>query len=360
VQYAAFAIRCQGQPPTHVAEDLGALWEAFVRTTPCAAFLEALARATPPEPADPILRIAVRHSFPDFLVAEWMELNGEKETDALCGALNMPAQTVVRVNTLRTTREECRAALEAENIASVPTAISPVGLQLDRRFHAPSLAAFRSGMFEVQDEASQIAGYVAAPAPGENVLDYCAGGGGKTLHAAALMQNRGMVAARDISAARLGDIRQRLERAGVTIADVLTAGTEGQEPPEGPADMDLVLVDAPCSGAGTFRRNPAGKIHLTPERCRGYEEAQRSILRSAARHVRPGGRLLYSTCTLRRAENEAVVEEFLERNSGFALEPAREALGRSGITLPLDGPYLRLFPHRNGTDGFFAALLLRF
>jgi 16S rRNA (cytosine967-C5)-methyltransferase len=357
VQYAAYAIRFQGQPALHVADDLGALWEAFVRTTPCGIFLDALARAEPPEPADPIVRIAVRHSLREFLVAEWVETYGEKEADLLCGALNTPAQTVVRVNTLRTTREECRAALDAEKIASVPTGISPVGLQLDRRFHAPSLATFRSGMFEVQDEASQIAGYVAAPAPGEKVLDYCAGGGGKTLHAAALMQNRGMVAAWDLSRARLGDIRQRLERAGVTIADVRTAAPELQEPKEDSGTMDLVLVDAPCSGTGTFRRNPAEKLHLTPERCRGYEDAQRSILRAAARHVRPGGRLLYCTCTLRRAENEAVVEEFLAGNAAYHLQSAGESLRRSGITLPEDGPYLRLLPHRDRTDGFFAALL---
>jgi 16S rRNA (cytosine967-C5)-methyltransferase len=145
----------------------------------------------------------------------------------------------------------------------------------------------------------------------------------------------------------------------VTNASVVSTDGRAEEPAGDVAAMDLVLVDAPCSGTGTFRRNPAEKLHLTRERCLGYEKTQRSILREASQYVRPGGRLLYCTCTLRRDENESVVEGFLAGNPDYRIESAQETLLRCGIAIPQDGPFLYLLPHRDGTDGFFGALLRR-
>jgi 16S rRNA (cytosine967-C5)-methyltransferase len=227
---------------------------------------------------------------------------------------------------------------------------------VERRFHAESLGSFRTGLFELQDEASQVAGFLASPAPGSRVLDFCAGGGGKTLHLAALMENRGELFARDVSEKRLGDIRQRIQRSGAGIVRVLPAAGAHELPA---ASMDLVLVDAPCSGAGTFRRNPAAKLFLTREACARHEAAQRTILAQAARFVRSGGRLVYCTCTLRRAENEEVIAGFLAAHAEWSTLSAAGELSRAGIRPDTAEPFLSLLPHRHGTDGFFGAVLRR-
>jgi 16S rRNA (cytosine967-C5)-methyltransferase len=221
--------------------------------------------------------------------------------------------------------------------------------------------AFRAGAIEIQDEGSQLVTLLLGPRAGERVVDFCAGGGGKTLHASALMENQGRLYACDVSARRLAQMSKRLARAGVDNVSVLTLTDEHDERlVRHRESMDAVLVDAPCTGSGTLRRNPDMKWRSWDLSALAAQQA--SILSAAAALVRPGGRLVYATCSLLTAENEEIVEQLLAAHAEFDTVPAAAALASRGIVVPLaetPGGYLRLLPHRHGTDGFFAALLKR-
>lgn len=357
--YAAFALFVERRDPSALETDLTPLWNTFLREADCASVLRALAEADPV--ADPGLnpgqRIAITHSFPDFLVAEWLERYGEAETASLCAAMNQPAPTTIRVNTLRATVEECLERLAAEGVQGTRTRFSPAGIILERRVNVQALPSFRSGWFEMQDEGSQLIGFLAAPPAGGVVIDACAGGGGKTLHLAALMENRGRLAAVEVSERRLGNIRERIRRAGTEIVTLHAADRHGLDAWKGGAD--LVLVDAPCTGVGTFRRNPGMKARTTEQQRDALTGTQHQVLHRYADFVRPGGRLVYSTCSLLQRENEDVVKEFTASRPDFSLLSATDLLRAQGILPGESGDFLRLFPHRHGTDGFFAAVLSR-
>jgi 16S rRNA (cytosine967-C5)-methyltransferase len=337
-----------------LASDIGALWTTAVALTDCAAFIGSLRRAGPDGGR---AGMAIRHSIPDFVAAEWLERFGADEAGALCAASNGLPPVAIRVNTLKGSPGQCRRALQEEGIVSRPGGLSPVGLLLSKRINARELHTFRRGLFEVQDEGSQVLSMLLEARPGMTVLDACAGAGGKSLHLAAIMQNRGKIVALDVDGKKVDNLIQRTRRAGVTIlsASVVSPGSTPQVLPV----ADAVLVDAPCSGVGTFRRNPGAKRLCTEEFSLSLAFAQRELLERYAVAVRTGGRLVYSTCTLLVRENQDVVAGFLSSHPDFSLLSAADILGRQGLRSHGGDPYLELLPHRTGTDGFFAAAMTR-
>lgn len=309
---------------------------------------------------------------PYWLAERLRALYGERFKEEM-SALNRPAPFDLRVNRLKGTREEALAALKADGVEVEPTAISPLGLRLPARRPIEHWTAFRSGLVEVQDEGSQIVALLVDAKPGMKVADYCAGAGGKTLALAAEMNNEGRLVACDTSEGRLERSRVRLRRAGVhnVEAHLLAPGDKWVKRQAG--RFDRVLVDAPCSGSGTWRRNPDARWRYGPDDLAALIEEQKQILDRAAKLVKPGGRLVYATCALLREENEDQVLAFLERNPGFAQLSIADLWPQTvGTELPFltpsvlagegrggDAMSLRLSSAAHGTDGFFVAVLER-
>jgi 16S rRNA (cytosine967-C5)-methyltransferase len=301
----------------------------------------------------PSMPDAVRLEMPDWL----LPLLVDRYDAAELAALLLPAPLDLRVNLLKATREEALAALTAEGLDATPTPLSPWGLRIEGRRQVTTGAAFRAGLVEIQDEGSQLVAALTGARPGMRVADWCAGAGGKTLALAMMMQNRGQVLACDVSAARLEGAVRRLRRAGVHNAErhLVEPGDKWAKRRAG--SFDRVLVDAPCTGTGTWRRNPDARLRLTEADLAELLPKQAAILDQAAPLVRSGGRLVYATCSLLSEENEAQVTAFLARHPGFALVPLARAW--PGGAPPNPGDYLSLNPARHGTDGFFAAVLER-
>ena len=275
----------------------------------------------------------VRLDFPDWLAPQL-----EAIPDAALAAMRARAPVFLRANLLRAGRDTALAALAGEGIEAEPGPLSPTCLRVTSGARRVARSrAFAEGLVEVQDAASQAAADYAAARPGETVLDHCAGAGGKTLALAASMGGEGRLHAHDIAPERLDRLPERARRAGVDVTLHPPDETGGLE-----RACDLVLVDAPCSGSGTWARHPEAKWRLTPELLAGHMESQNRILADAARAVRPGGRLVYVTCSLLAAENEERVARFLAAHAHF--RPGRAPLALT----PLDGG-----------DGFFACELLR-
>lgn len=301
---------------------------------------------------------AVRCDLPDWLYQSLEKQFGAEQTLKLAHALNLPAPLDLRVNTLKTDREAVLARFAADGIAGDAGSLSPLAVRLREK---PALARhplFLEGAIEVQDEGSQLLGFLLEPRRGELVIDLCAGAGGKTLLLGALMKNTGRLYAYDVSDKRLANLKPRLARSG--LSNVHPARIEHERDAKlkrlaGKADR--VLVDAPCSGLGTLRRNPDLKWRQSEASIAELTAKQASILDAAAKLVRPGGRLVYATCSLLAAENDAIVESFLQHHPEFKLTPASAVLAKHGIAL--DGDLLRLLPHLQHTDGFFAAVLDR-
>ncbi len=264
-----------------------------------------------------------------------------------------PAPLDLRANLLKASRDEARAALAAEGIEAEPTPYSPWGLRVAGRRAVTTGTAFRDGLVEIQDEGSQLVAMLAGAEPGMRVADWCAGAGGKTLALAMMMGNRGQILACDVSAPRLDGAVRRLRRAGVHNAErhLVQPGDKWAKRRAG--SFDRVLVDAPCTGTGTWRRNPDARLRLLERDLQELLGKQAAILDEAARLVKPGGRMIYATCSVLAEEDEGQVSAFLARQPGF--RPVQVALP-GGLAAD---PYLVLTPRRNGTDGFFAAVLER-
>ncbi len=301
---------------------------------------------------------AVRCDLPDWLYARLEEQFGADEVLALAKAMNQSAPLDLRVNTLKTDRDTLLARLAADGMAATPGSLSPLAVRLREKPALAKYPLFLEGAFEVQDEGSQLLGYLLEPKRGEMVVDFCAGAGGKTLLLGALMRNTGRLYAFDVSDKRLTNLKPRLARSG--LANVHPARIEherDQKIKRLAGKADRVLVDAPCSGLGTLRRNPDLKWRQDKQSVAELTVKQAAILDAASTLVRPGGRLVYATCSLLEAENDAIVAAFLERHPDFTLLPASAVLGKQGIAC--DGDVLRLLPHKHNTDGFFAAALER-
>jgi 16S rRNA (cytosine967-C5)-methyltransferase len=302
---------------------------------------------------------AVQANLPDWLASQFSAAFGNA-AESEAEALHAPAPVDLRVNSLKGDRTAAMTALASAEVAAEPTPHSPVGLRLSGRTPLGNLAAYRDGLVEVQDEGSQLCALLTAAAPGETVLDYCAGAGGKTLALAAMMQNQGRIVATDIDRRRLRSLSKRAERAGVTMVETIDLSSDDL-PDLGV--FNRVLVDAPCSGSGAWRRHPEAPWRLTVERLDGYMAQQREILARAATHVQKGGCLIYVTCSLFPQENQAQVEQFLSAHGDFeamAVDAVwRDCVGTEPPAVDAGQPGLLLTPHRSGTDGFYIALMQR-
>jgi len=274
------------------------------------------------------------------------------------------AATDIRINTLKTTQEAAIKALKYAEIEATKTALSPWGVRVEGRPPLAGLEIFKNGIIEIQDEGSQLVALMVNPKPGERVVDFCAGAGGKTLALAAMMQNKGKLVATDVLKGRIDRSATRIRRAGVNNVERRDLSSE-RDPwvKRHAGSFDKVLIDAPCSGAGTWRRNPDAKWRLKPADLDNLVDLQRRILDSAARLVKPGGRLIYATCSLFQEENADQVKAFRESHADFALVPAQkawkeaqEALG-TNTPCPSDSDMLILTPAQHGTDGFFVAVM---
>jgi 16S rRNA (cytosine967-C5)-methyltransferase len=303
--------------------------------------------------------LAVRCDFPDWLLARLQRQYVEDELLALAHSLHKSAPLDLRVNVLKGEREAVLARLAADGIAARATPYSPLGVRLEGKPQINRHALFLEGAIEIQDEGSQLLCQLLAPRRGEMVADFCAGAGGKTLALGALMRSSGRLYAFDISEKRLAGLKPRLARSGLSNVHPQWIASEHDARLKRLAGkLDRVLVDAPCSGLGTLRRNPDLKWRQDEETLSGYRAKQDVILAAAAKLVKPGGLMLYATCSLLDEENAEVVLSFLATHDQFELRPANVALAQQRIELDT-GEYLRLAPHLHGTDGFFAALLAR-
>ena len=319
-----------------------ALWAAALKATP--------------ELASPLY---VAAELPPWLVAMLAAEMPEGEILALGRALAQPAPLDLRVNALLTTREKVLRQLIIEGINAQPTPHAPLGIRIDGNPALSRNPLFTSGRIEVQDEGSQLLCYLLAPKRREMVVDFCAGAGGKTLALGVLMQSQGRLYAFDVSEARLNKFKPRLKRSGLSnVHPQLLASENDLKVKRLAGKIDRVLVDAPCSGFGTLRRNPDLKWRQSEAGIAELAAKQRAILTAAAALLKPGGRLVYATCSFLRAENQDIVAAFLAAHAHFSRVPANEVLKQQHIALDT-GEFLQLYPHRHGCDGFFAAVMAR-
>jgi 16S rRNA (cytosine967-C5)-methyltransferase len=352
----------EGEPEDEVAASFdGGKFRPAALAPDEASLLHGLAGRTLRHPAMPR---AVANDVPDWLLPHLEAVYGDRLEDEMAG-LNAAAPVDLRVNLLKTDRDGARRALAAEHVRAEPTPWSPVGLRLAERAPLSGLTAFKDGLVEVQDEGSQLAALLLGAKPGMRVVDFCAGAGGKTLALAATMQNKGKLIACDTAGWRLDRSGQRLRRAGASNVERRALSSERDPWVKRHAkSFDRVLVDAPCLGVGSWRRNPDAKWRATPQDLAELKIRQHDILASAARLVKPGGRLAYVTCSLLAEENEGQAERFLAETPDFAFVPITEAWeGAIGMPCPTaisaSGDDLRLTPARHGTDGFFVAIFER-
>lgn len=302
---------------------------------------------------------AVQADLPDWLWHRLTTQYGEDEALKLARALHAPAPLDLRVNRLNGQREAVLALFTKEGLDASPMPYSPDGVRLKAKIALNKHVLFTKGVVEVQDEGSQLLSLLVAPRRGEMVADFCAGAGGKTLALGALMANTGRLYAFDVSERRLANLKPRLARSGLSnIHPQLISNERDQKLKRLAQKFDRVLVDAPCSGLGTLRRNPDLKWRQTEMDIAELSIKQAGILEAAAKLVKPGGRLVYATCSLLREENEAIVEAFLAQHADFKTVSAAEILAQCKVGLDT-GESLKLPPHLYGTDGFFAAVMVR-
>ncbi len=319
--------------------------------------LETIANGTLDDPAQPA---DVRANVPAWLMARLEEAFGV-ETGAALDALAREAPVDLRVNTLKATRAEAAGILAADGIEAAETPVSPLGLRLVGRVPLAASRAWREGLIDLQDEGSQIVALIADARPGQQVVDYCAGAGGKALALAASMNNEGRIVACDTAALRLRRGRERLRRAGVDIVVEHVIGADDAAwRLENEGQFDRVLVDAPCSGSGAWRRSPDAKWRLSETELVALCNLQDRLLDEAAGLVAMAGRLIFATCSVLKCENEARITAFLERDPRFTPVPVEGICAEilPGAAVSAEG-VLKLAPHRQGTDGFFAAILER-
>jgi len=302
---------------------------------------------------------AVRLSLPDWIYERLAQRFAPNELESLAGALLQPAPLDLRVNTLLCSRDSVLEQFRQEGIRATVTPYSPVGVRLEAKPALQRHPLFLEGKVEVQDEGSQLLAYLVAPRRREMVVDFCAGAGGKTLALGTLMHSQGRLYAFDTADKRLANLRPRLKRSGLSnVHPQLISGEADARVQRLAAKIDRVLVDAPCSGLGTLRRNPDLKWRQTLESVTRMSAQQAAILSAAARLVKPGGRLVYATCSLLEEENDSIVDAFMQAQPEFHPISASHVLRAHDI--PLDtGERLRVFPHTHAMDGFFAAVLER-
>jgi len=304
--------------------------------------------------ADIAQRLSVSLSHPEWLVRRWLDYFGQSEAEALLRANNEEPPLVLRVNRLKADRGSLMERLRMAGLEAVPGLRSPQAIELKRSLRIDQIPGFTEGLFLIQGEASQLVGFLLDPKAGERILDACAAPGGKTTHLAELMDDQGEIMATDVSARGLEKLAQNVQRLGLASvrsfhADVTKGLTGALALP-----YDRILADVPCSGLGTLRPHPEAKWHRQEGDIERLSRLQGKILRRLSSYLKPGGTLVYATCTLTREENEGVVDEFLEHNEDFFVENAADYLPPGARQMVRENYFLAL-PHRHGTDGFFAA-----
>ncbi|MCD6485831.1 MAG: 16S rRNA (cytosine(967)-C(5))-methyltransferase RsmB [Syntrophobacterales bacterium] len=305
---------------------------------------------------DPLLHISVLHSHPLWIVKMWTEQLGIKDTLALCRSNNEIPPFAIRANGLKITRPNLIKMLEDCGCRAETSRYSPDGVVLSNLpGHVGEMWLYKEGYMQIQDKASQLISLLLDPKPGERVLDVCAGAGIKTTHMAALMRNMGRIVAMDINRNKIEMSQVLARRLGATIIEPIVHDATKAPQTDLRERFDRVLVDVPCSGMGTLRRNPEIKWNATPEDMKQIPPLQKEILNQSASYLKKGGIMVYSTCTISSAENEDVVGEFLSTHPDF--EHARPTAVVAGMS-DKHGMF-RTFPHRHGTDGFFGAVLKR-
>lgn len=331
-------------------------WPGFVN-----AVLRALTRTpAPPWPdrgTDPARALSVRYACPPWLAERWIARFGVQDAEALCRSTTIIPPLTIRVNTLRTTRDALASKLTELGFTVRPTRISPVGLILEKFGSVADLPLFRDGTFYVEDEAAQLVAPILDPHPGESVLDACAAPGGKTTHLAALMQNHGELFAVDSSAARLRLLEDNCRRLGIGIVQTIKADAASLPPHLRGRPFDRILLDAPCSGLGVLRRHPEGKWRKEAETLKQHQALQRRLLEQAGNCLRPGGVLVYSTCSSEPEENEQVIDQFCSAHKEFRREPVAPWLPRQGSSLVTGQGDLSTMRNDDSMDLFFAARL---
>ena len=300
--------------------------------------------------------LAVRYSHPEWLVQRWLDEFGPDQAQALMRANNEKPPLALRVNSLKATRDDLLDRLFRAHLQPTAAPLSPQGVLLPSAGAVENLPGFDEGLFQVQGEASQLVSYLLSPQADERILDACAAPGGKTTHIAELMKDQGELVALDISARGIEKLRQNVQRLGLKAVRVLRAdaGEAFTESIAGP--YDRILVDAPCSGLGTLRGHPEIKWHREESDVRRLSALQLKILDRVAGYLKPGGILVYSTCTLTRDENERTVDCFLAAHPEFELQDAARYLPQQARHM-LQGKYFQALPQRDNTDGFFGARL---
>lgn len=306
---------------------------------------------------NPAAHIAAFYSHPLWLAKSWLNIYGRDETIALCRADNEQPPLSLRVNTLKISRNEMQEKLQAENYRWNAGRFSPDGINLtESPLPVQKTSFFKDGLMRIQDEAAQLVSYLVNPAEGETILDACAGSGGKTTHLAALMKNKGRIVALDRDAGKLKLLKAEAVRIGTSIIEAKTADLCLPLPANVSGQFDAVVVDAPCSGTGTLRRNPEIKWRIQHIDITEFSSNQLKILAHAAQAVKKGGRLIYCTCSVLPAENDDVIRKFLANHPEYSVEAPGPALPS---VLTDSRGFFRTYPHRHAVDGFFGAILKR-
>ncbi len=304
--------------------------------------------------------LGIEAELPDWVVAHLKISMSDKDILALGRSMMNPAPLDLRVNTAKAKRDAVMKLLQRDGIVCVATPWSPIGIRLQTKVALAKHPAFLEGFIEVQDEGSQLLGMLMEPKRGEMVVDFCAGAGGKSLLLAAMMGSTGRVYAMDVSEKRLTNLGPRLKRSGLSNVMPQKIDSENDTKIKRLAGkIDRVLVDAPCTGLGTLRRNPDLKYRQSEQALAELNVKQASILQSASRLVKPGGRLVYATCSFLTEENEMIAEAFLAKNPQFKLVDANKIFERLKVPIKNQGTYFRLTPQQHATDGFFAAVMER-
>jgi 16S rRNA (cytosine967-C5)-methyltransferase len=335
--------------PRHVVSFVNGILRTICRGKDAALF---------PDPKkDRVLYLSRFHSYPEWLVLKWIREQGMEATENLLAAGNQIPGLVLRTNQLKVSRPELQERLKEEGILGSPTPFSPQGLRIeDLRGRVDELPSFRDGLFQVQDEAAQLASFLLAPQSGETVLDVCAGFGGKSTHLAELMKDRGRVIALDRDARRLLSLEINRIRLGIRNLFPLTADATQDISSLFRTRFDAILVDAPCSGLGVLSRHPDAKWNKSEADLSRLADLQQTIIRRAIPLLRKGGKLLYVVCTISKEENEEVVRQSLESHREIVLCDLRERAPEWAQPLIDREGFFRTFPHKHGMDGFFAAL----
>lgn len=312
--------------------------------------------------ADPVGHISARYSHPKWLVRRWIERYGVDETIRLCSANNLHAPLYIRTNILKTNRDQLIHELEEEGVEAVPGRSLSESIKI---VNLPSsidqLFSYQKGLFQVQDESSMLASHILNPQPGETIIDACAAPGGKTTHIAELMHNRGKIWAFDTDNRRLPLLAESCQRLGITIVEPVVADARNLDNYLSGKIADRVIVDAPCTGTGVMRRHLETRWRRNPEELKTFPELQYAILAGAARYVKPGGVLVYCTCSIEPEENQQVVERFLNEHPQFKIPPLQKEGNLPAVlqdSLTTEG-YMQTYPHLHEMDGFFAVRMIR-